>query len=223
MPSWASHVPVSPSPDSAARQRLHIHGIKEMPAGYDAEVADGLTSAILVKGIEINIPGCEGARTTWLHQNYHGLVWKGKYETHDHFKKEYYSNRPFMGVPIKTQVGVLGVIRVGDAVKNKKQFSSNDLSILRSCASEVAFALEAKSLGNSLSDISEDLQELHEQNAEIIKSCKTIRSTRVCSAQKVTLPSSSLFLCALGAMLGCGIFATLASLARYNRKLWIDG
>jgi len=40
MPSWPSHVPVSPSPDSAARQRLHIHGIKEMPAGYDAEVAE---------------------------------------------------------------------------------------------------------------------------------------------------------------------------------------
>jgi hypothetical protein len=32
-------VPVSPSPD-AARRRLHIHGIKEMPAGYDAEVAE---------------------------------------------------------------------------------------------------------------------------------------------------------------------------------------
>ena len=32
-------VPVSPSPD-AARRRLHIHGIKEMPSGYDAEVAE---------------------------------------------------------------------------------------------------------------------------------------------------------------------------------------
>lgn len=32
-------VPVSPSPDAAGR-RLNIHGIKEMPAGYDAEVAE---------------------------------------------------------------------------------------------------------------------------------------------------------------------------------------
>jgi transcriptional regulator with XRE-family HTH domain len=32
-------IPVTPSPD-AARRRLNIHGIKEMPAGYDAEVAE---------------------------------------------------------------------------------------------------------------------------------------------------------------------------------------
>ncbi len=31
---------MSPSADATARQRLHIHGIKEMPAGYDAEVAE---------------------------------------------------------------------------------------------------------------------------------------------------------------------------------------
>ena len=40
MPPEPSPVPVSSSPDAAARQRLHIHGIKEMPAGYDAEVAE---------------------------------------------------------------------------------------------------------------------------------------------------------------------------------------
>ena len=39
MPSEPRQVPVSPPPD-AARRRLHIHGIKEMPAGYDAEVAE---------------------------------------------------------------------------------------------------------------------------------------------------------------------------------------
>ncbi len=40
MPPEPSQVPVNPSPDAAARQRLHIHGIKEMPSGYDAEVAE---------------------------------------------------------------------------------------------------------------------------------------------------------------------------------------
>lgn len=39
MPTEPRLVPVSPSPD-AARRRLHIHGIKEMPSGYDAEVAE---------------------------------------------------------------------------------------------------------------------------------------------------------------------------------------
>src|SRR5688572_14096939 len=39
MPTGPRHVPVSPQRDAAER-RLHIHGIKEMPAGYDAEVAD---------------------------------------------------------------------------------------------------------------------------------------------------------------------------------------
>ena len=39
MPTGPRQVPVSPQPDAAER-RLHIHGIKEMPAGYDAEVAD---------------------------------------------------------------------------------------------------------------------------------------------------------------------------------------
>ena len=39
MPPEPRHVPVSPQPD-AARRRLHIHGIQEMPAGYDAEVAE---------------------------------------------------------------------------------------------------------------------------------------------------------------------------------------
>jgi hypothetical protein len=39
MPPEPGQVPVSPPPD-AARRRLHIHGIKEMPAGYDAEVAE---------------------------------------------------------------------------------------------------------------------------------------------------------------------------------------
>lgn len=39
MPTEPRQVPVSPQPDAAER-RLHIHGIKEMPAGYDAEVAD---------------------------------------------------------------------------------------------------------------------------------------------------------------------------------------
>ncbi len=39
MPTEPRHVPVSPQPDAAER-RLHIHGIKEMPAGYDAEVAE---------------------------------------------------------------------------------------------------------------------------------------------------------------------------------------
>jgi hypothetical protein len=40
VPPEPRQVPVSPSADFAARQRLHIHGIKEMPAGYDAEVAE---------------------------------------------------------------------------------------------------------------------------------------------------------------------------------------
>jgi hypothetical protein len=40
MPPEPSQVPVGPSPDSVARQRLQIHGIREMPAGYDAEVAE---------------------------------------------------------------------------------------------------------------------------------------------------------------------------------------
>ena len=39
MPTEPRQVPVSPQLD-AARRRLHIHGIKEMPAGYDAEVAE---------------------------------------------------------------------------------------------------------------------------------------------------------------------------------------
>jgi hypothetical protein len=39
MPTEPRQVPVGPQPDAAAR-RLHIHGIKEMPAGYDAEVAE---------------------------------------------------------------------------------------------------------------------------------------------------------------------------------------
>ncbi len=39
MPTEPRQVPVSPQPD-AAQRRLHIHGIKEMPAGYDAEVAE---------------------------------------------------------------------------------------------------------------------------------------------------------------------------------------
>ena len=39
MPTAPRQVPVSPQPDAAER-RLHIHGIKEMPAGYDAEVAE---------------------------------------------------------------------------------------------------------------------------------------------------------------------------------------
>lgn len=39
MPPEPRQVPVSPQLD-AARRRLHIHGIKEMPAGYDAEVAE---------------------------------------------------------------------------------------------------------------------------------------------------------------------------------------
>jgi hypothetical protein len=40
MPPLPSRVPVGSSLDSAARQRMQIHGIKEMPAGYDAEVAE---------------------------------------------------------------------------------------------------------------------------------------------------------------------------------------
>src|SRR3972149_11313731 len=39
MPTEPRQVPVGPRPDAAAR-RLHIHGIKEMPAGYDAEVGE---------------------------------------------------------------------------------------------------------------------------------------------------------------------------------------
>jgi hypothetical protein len=39
MPTEPRQVPVSPQPDAATR-RLHIHGIREMPAGYDAEVAE---------------------------------------------------------------------------------------------------------------------------------------------------------------------------------------
>jgi hypothetical protein len=39
MPTEPRQVPVSPQPDAAGR-RLHIHGIEEMPAGYDAEVAE---------------------------------------------------------------------------------------------------------------------------------------------------------------------------------------
>jgi hypothetical protein len=40
MPPEPSQVPVTPSPDSAVRQSLQIHGIREMSAGYDAEVAE---------------------------------------------------------------------------------------------------------------------------------------------------------------------------------------
>ena len=39
MPPRPRLVPASPQPDAAER-RLHVHGIEEMPAGYDAEVAE---------------------------------------------------------------------------------------------------------------------------------------------------------------------------------------
>jgi hypothetical protein len=39
MPTEPRQVPVSPQPGAAGRH-LHIHGIEEMPAGYDAEVAE---------------------------------------------------------------------------------------------------------------------------------------------------------------------------------------
>jgi hypothetical protein len=39
MPTEPGQAPVSPHPE-AARRHLNIHGIKEMPAGYDAEVAE---------------------------------------------------------------------------------------------------------------------------------------------------------------------------------------
>jgi hypothetical protein len=39
MPPESRQVPLSPQSDAAGR-RLHIHGIQEMPAGYDAEVAE---------------------------------------------------------------------------------------------------------------------------------------------------------------------------------------
>ena len=39
MPTGPRQVPVNPQTDAAER-RLHIHGINEMPAGYDAEVAE---------------------------------------------------------------------------------------------------------------------------------------------------------------------------------------
>ena len=39
MPTELRQVPTSPQPDAVTR-RLHIHGIREMPAGYDAEVAE---------------------------------------------------------------------------------------------------------------------------------------------------------------------------------------
>src|SRR4026207_1445657 len=39
MPPRARLVPASPQPDAVER-RLHVHGIEEMPAGYDAEVAE---------------------------------------------------------------------------------------------------------------------------------------------------------------------------------------
>lgn len=39
MPPEPRRVPVGPQPDAAGR-RLHLHGIEEMPAGYDAEVAE---------------------------------------------------------------------------------------------------------------------------------------------------------------------------------------
>jgi hypothetical protein len=39
MPTMPRRTPVSQQPDAAER-RLHIHGIREMPAGYDAEVAE---------------------------------------------------------------------------------------------------------------------------------------------------------------------------------------
>jgi hypothetical protein len=55
MPTEPRQVPVGPQPDAAAR-RLHIHGIKEMPAGYDAEVAElfrDLRSATALNEMEL--------------------------------------------------------------------------------------------------------------------------------------------------------------------------
>jgi hypothetical protein len=40
MPTEPPPAPVSLRPDAFTGRRLHIHGIKEMPAGYDAEVAE---------------------------------------------------------------------------------------------------------------------------------------------------------------------------------------
>ncbi|HEY8263150.1 MAG TPA: helix-turn-helix domain-containing protein, partial [Methyloceanibacter sp.] len=39
MPTEPTRAPVNP-PEASDGRRLHIHGIKEMPAGYDAEVAE---------------------------------------------------------------------------------------------------------------------------------------------------------------------------------------
>jgi hypothetical protein len=69
-------------------------------ATYEADLKDGLTSAVLVKGIDLVIPGGKGARTLWLRKNYPDYIWKGKHHAQDERDRRWYVNRPFMAVPI---------------------------------------------------------------------------------------------------------------------------
>ena len=192
-------------------------------AVYECDINDGLTSSILVNGIELNIPGGNGARTKWLRHNFPNLVWKGKYYKHDSYDRNYYKDRPFIGVPIKSTEGiVLGVIRVGDAVENKEEFSLSDLSVLKSCAAEVAFALEAKSQWYFLNKMTESLTQICEQNMQITNYRRAMEKVLVSNIKNKLNPSSLLFFCIVGTFFGCSIFTLLACFAfqaPFNLKL----
>jgi len=133
-------------------------------AQYEPDFKEGLTAGVLVSGKSILIPSRENARTTALPKIYTkmGIKWKGKFNDDDvNHPKDYYKNRPFLGVPIMANDGaVLGVIRIADSTFPKKEFSSNDLTILEACASEIANTLEADSLGFFLGKNYAKLEEL---------------------------------------------------------------
>jgi hypothetical protein len=131
-------------------------------AYYKPDINDGLTGSILATGQSLNIPGGPGART----YNLLGRIWLGKYRRDDpNYPKEYYANRPFLGVPIKSPNNdVLGVIRVPDSVKDKDIFSDNDLAVVEACAAEVARALETAFVGRFFQEI-----EVIKENCSSIK------------------------------------------------------
>lgn len=184
-------------------------------AFYEPDRKDGLSGYILATGESLNIPGGKNARITKLNRLYPGAKWKGKYRKDDtKYPKEYYKDRPFLGVPIKGSDGIiLGLIRVPDSVKDKMEFSDNDQAMLEACAAEVAVALEANSVGHFLHQILKELSSLKEQYKEIKEFDDGRLSAVFNEGVRHTLryQLSIVFLCCLGSICTCGLFALVIS------------
>lgn len=221
MSRWGVTLAASSDPDlKSKRDEFHtlpafLRATTEFPIVGTKSYSplQGLTGWVLATGRSLRIDGGIGARTTNLPHKDPPINWLGKYPHEDKTKpKEYYTDRPFLAVPILAHGTVVGVLRLPDSTRGA--FSAEDQEVLERFAAAISTAIEATELSGGMRNMA---QEIGQMRGVLVASLKAGASRQALAAETLSHLILSRALAVFG---GGALVAALGALTSGAGVVW---